>query len=412
MVVLTCFYPYISHTFVQREVAGLRQRGVEVHTVSVRDPGPRHVLSAADRESSVTTVNLIPAPPRHLLRIHARSFLLHPRAYVDTLLAAVREAQPTVRGRVWQVFYFGEAVLLWRLCQQRRVRHVHVHFANNAADIARIVTRLGNATDRQPWSWSLTMHGPTEFAEVSHFNLPEKVRSATFVACISDFCRSQLMALVEEEHWQKLGIVHCGVDLQRFRRADSPRAEGPLRVLCLGRLVSQKGQALLVQAVARLTRAGRQMEVVLVGDGPRRPELERLVATEGLGKFVTFAGAVGQDEILEHLSWADVFVLPSFAEGVPVALMEAMACELPVVTTRIAGIGELVTHQESGLLVAPGRMDQLADAIALLDDEPELRAAMGKAGRAAVQQHYNAAITPEPLVELLRTWAPAAAVAH
>ena len=405
---LVCYYPYVSHTFVQREVEGLRRLGVDVHTVSVRDPGPGNVLSAADRASSQTTVNLVPPAPGHLLRTHARAFLRHPAAYLGTLSSAVRGAQPNVRARLWQVFYFAEAMLLWDVCRRRGLRHVHVHFANNAADVARLVTRYGTATDSRPWTWSLTMHGPTEFAEVSRFDLPDKVRSASFVACISDFCRSQLMALVEEEHWDKLGIVHCGVDLERLQPVSDDMRHGPLRILCVGRLVSEKGQGLLIQAAAELLASGRDVEVVLVGDGPRRKHLEQLAHRSGIAGAVTFAGSVGQDDILSWFAWADVFVLPSFAEGVPVALMEAMACELPVVTTRIAGISELVQDGGSGFLCAPGRVDQVRSALERLHDDPALRRSMGRAGRSTVADHYNTATTTQPLVALLHTRAPAA----
>lgn len=400
---LCCYYPFVSHTFVQREVTGLRDAGVEVHTVSVRDAGADNVLSTADRDSYRTTEHLVPAPAGRLLQSHLEAFLHGPSAYASALRRAVVRAEPTARARLWQVFYFVEAVLLWRLCRRWDVRHVHTHFANNAADVARIVVDLGRAHDDRPWSWSFTMHGPTEFADVQRFGLPGKVRDADLVACISDYARSQLMGLVEEEHWDKLGIVHCGVDVDRFDLERGPAAPGqPLRVLCVGRLVPEKGHGVLLEAVGRLHADGVPVELTLVGGGPRAAALERRAAALGLGDRLRLTGPLGQDDILAEFARADAFALASFAEGKPVALMEAMAARMPVVTTRISGIAELVEDGVSGFVVTPGRADLLADALRTLADDSALREQMGQAGRSRVLAEYDARTTAHALVELLR----------
>jgi glycosyltransferase involved in cell wall biosynthesis len=247
------------------------------------------------------------------------------------------------------------------------------------------------------------MHGPTEFAAVEDFDLQNKVIDADLVICISEFCRSQLMGLVDERHWDKLAVVHCGVDPAAFTPpARRDEADGrPVRVLCVGRLVGVKGQAVLLQALARLIAEGVNAEVAFVGDGPRaghlRSEAERL----GLSGSVTFTGAVGQDGIGSWYRWADVFCLPSFAEGVPVVLMEAMATGLPVVTTTIAGIPELVEHGRSGLLVPPGRADLLASALMTLVTDPALRSEMGAHGRQAVIAGFTQRECAVRLLEVL-----------
>ena len=245
------------------------------------------------------------------------------------------------------------------------------------------------------------MHGPTEFMDVARFDLAAKVRSAAFVACISDYARSQLMALVEPEHWAKLHIVHMGVDITLFPSAGVERAArpaGPLHVLFVGRLVPEKGVPILTDAVEHLVRRGFAVEVTVVGDSPDRVRLEDQVAARGLADVMRFVGAVGQDELPSWYAWADVFCLPSFAEGVPVVLMEAMATELPVVTTTIAGIPELV-NEHNGLLVSPGRGDLVADALALLAD-PDLRARLGAVGRRTVLTDFDATTAAARLLPL------------
>jgi glycosyltransferase involved in cell wall biosynthesis len=238
-------------------------------------------------------------------------------------------------------------------------------------------------------SWSFTMHGPAEFYDVTAHRLPAKVRAARFVACISDFCRSQLMMLVEPDHWDKLAIVHMSVALDRYPFLGEQRQgrTGPLRVLFVGRLTPEKAPQLLVDAVRQLP--PDSVAVRVVGTGPEQAALERQVSRLGLESVVQFVGALGQHELLEQYGWADVFCLPSFAEGVPVVLMEAMATGLPVVTTYIAGIPELVADGDNGVLITPGRADQVAQALSSVAANADLRQRFGVAGRAKVAEGFS-----------------------
>jgi colanic acid/amylovoran biosynthesis glycosyltransferase len=391
-------YPAISHTFVQREVAGLRDLGLEVHTFSVRPAGPGDLRTAVDEAEARATTTLLPPSAATLLGV-AATILRHPVAVAGVLRWALGRGGRDPKRTLWQAFYVIDAVLLWRQMRRAGLRHVHAHFANVAADVARLVVRLGRAVDGGHWTWSFTMHGPTELGDVTRFDLAAKAADADLVACISDFCRSQLMALTPESAWSRFAVVHCGVDVERFSPGPTPEP-GPLRVLCVGRLVPEKGQAVLLEAAARLVDDGIDVEVVLAGDGPSRPALEAAAAP--LGRRVRFLGGVGQDEIVDLYRSTDVFCLPSFAEGVPVVLMEAMACERPVVTTRIAGIPELVDDGVSGLVLAPGRADLLADALAALAKDPEERARLGRAGRDKVTAQFRTSSTAAELAEHFR----------
>jgi glycosyltransferase involved in cell wall biosynthesis len=395
-------YPQVSHTFIQREVEALRRAGLEIDTFSVRRPAPEEVLGELDRSEHARTHALLPIGPAALAGHHLRALAAGPRDYLATLAAALRRGAPGgPRAALWQLFYFAEAIIMWNLCRRRGVRRIHVHFANVAADVAMLATAFGSAVEPdRGWSWSFTMHGPTEFYDVGAHRLAAKARAAAFVVCISDFARSQLMALLDEDGWSKLHVVHCGIDPADYEgRAERP-AGGPLRIVCVGRLVPEKGQAVLVDALARVRQAGHDVECTFVGEGRSRARLEDAVAARGVRDAVTFTGALDRDAVRERYLAADAFCLPSFAEGLPVVLMEAMAAGLPVVTTPIAGVPELVEDGRNGLLVAPGRADRLADALAALAADPDLRQRLGAQARETVRRDFNLATIGPALRDL------------
>jgi glycosyltransferase involved in cell wall biosynthesis len=358
---------------VMREIEALRARGATIDTVSIRRTPESGLLSDADRHAAAETFAVLPAAPVAVARAHARWALRHPRRYAMTLALALGLGAPGLRHRVWQLFYFAEAGVLADELQRRGTEHLHAHFVN----VASMVTLLAATLLGRPWSF--TMHGPLEFDEVRAHAIPDKVRRAQFVACISDFTRAQLMRMVEPAHWEKLHVVHCGLEPERYRTP--ARAPGDaVEIVTIGRLEPMKGFAVLLEAVARLER----VRLTIIGDGPERAALEARA-----NGAVTFTGALGAPEVAERLAGADMFCLPSFAEGVPVVLMEAMASGLPVVATRIMGIPELVRDGETGLLVPPGRVEPLVAALGRLAKDPALRRAYGEAGRAAVVEAFD-----------------------
>ena len=395
-------YPGVSHTFVMREVQALRRRGTPVRTYSVHAAPPRDVLSEDDVEEAASTANLLPTRAADVLAAVLLVAAPHPLTFVRAVAAAVSRGRG-VRGRIWQCFYFAEALLLLRHCRRDGVRHLHAHFANNAADIARTTVDLGQRLDGAgSWSWSFTMHGPTEFEDPARFGLAGKVRDADFVACISHYCRQRLEELVEPGDRPELVLVRCGLDLERFPVVDRTPEHDALRILCVGRLVAEKGQEVLVAAVAELHGQGVPVELVLVGEGPHRGVIEAEIATFGLEDVVTLQGSVGQDEILAWYAWADVFALLSYAEGLPVVLMEAMATGLPVVTTRIAGIPELVCDGESGFVVTPGSVLEATEALRRLAQEQDLALLASRNARRAVEAQHDIGNCVIPLDEVLR----------
>lgn len=375
-------YPAVTHTFIAEEVRALRALGVEVETFAVRaEPG--QVLSDADERERRATHYLLPVAPWTLAREHLRALVRAPGAYLRTLGRALRLTAGGPRALLWQLFYFAEAMLLWAEMDRRGLRHVHVHFPNVASDVALLAAGYAG------WTWSITLHGPTEFEDVEGHKLAAKVASAAGVICISDFTREQVRAASDPAHHGKLEVVRCGVDAERFAPAGKTEREGPLRVLNVAALSPRKGQRDLLAALADLRGRGHDVALTIVGGGAERDALEAEVQRLGLAGAVTFTGALAHAQVRERYAQADVFCLPSSAEGVPIVLMEAMACEVPVVATRINGIPELVRDRETGLLAAPGRPAELAAALDELLADAELRARLARAGREHVLARYE-----------------------
>ena len=386
-------YPGVTHTFIVGEVRALRAAGVRVEPVSVRRVGDDELLGEVDREEQRRTHALLPVSPGALLAAHARAAGRAPGGYLRTLARALRMAHAGGRPRLWQAFYFAEAVLLWSWMRSRGLHHVHVHHANVAADVAMLACGLGNAAGPpRRWTWSITIHGPTELLDVTAHKLAVKVADAAAVLCTSDYARSQVAALLAPDDLERVHTVRSGIDTAAFRPRDGAAAAGsgePPVILCTAALSRRKGHAVLLDALARVLGDGRAARLVIAGDGPERDSLRAQADALGVTDHVEFLGAVSHDRVAELTRRADVFCLPSFAEGVPTAVQEAMAAELPVVATDVFGIPELVEHEHEGLLVPPARDDLLAAALTRLLDDPELRRRLGREARARVQRDYE-----------------------
>ena len=386
-------YPGVSHIFIEREVLALRALGLDVETFSVRRCPPGQLRTDTMRAEAARTTSILGGSPIRLSMLLLKVGVRHLLPVLKTARATAKLGEPVLRSRLWQLFYLAEAMALVQHCRARGIRHIHVHFANNGADIARLAVLLGNHIDGRDagWRWSFTMHGSNEFEAVDRFDLGAKVRSASGVVCVSDFTRSQLMRLVDFEHWGKLTKVHMTVDEDvyqppRDRRRDR---DGPFRILMVGRLVPEKAPLILIQAVDQLVRSGVRVDLRFVGSGMLEDRLMMEVRDRGLDQYVTWLGSLGQHQIPAWYQWADVFCLPSFQEGLPVVLMEAMATELPVVTTRIAAIGELVEDGISGEVVSAGRSDLIAEALARLAGDPQRRLEQGRRGREMVLREFT-----------------------
>lgn len=400
---LTGTYPRATDTFIQREVFTLRDLGVDVRTFAVRRPSASHLVGEEQRQERDRTTYLLPPALPQLLTAHLGLLFKHPGRYLGGLKLAVQTRQPGLRGLLYQLVYFIEAGLLAHHLQQQQVEHLHNHLGDSSCTVAMLAAHLGD----RPYSF--TLHGPYIFYEPYRWRLNTKIERAKFVICISHFCRSQAMYFAPFAAWPKLHIIHCGVDPDQFQPVhhDKPGSQ----LLYVGRLSAAKGLPILLNSLAQLQGDYPDLRLTVVGDGEDRQLLEQFARQRGVSDRVLFVGYQSQTEVRAAMAQTDVFVMPSFAEGVPVSLMEAMAAGVPVVTTRIAGISELVDDGVNGYLVSPGDSDALTAKIAQLLDEPTLRAEFGAAGRQKVMAEFNLAEEVDRLHDVLvESLAPAQSV--
>lgn len=377
-------YPAISHTFILREVLGLRARGFAIRVASVNPPDrPPEKLTAEERQEADASWYLKPQGAVGALKALCLTALRRPSALAAGLWFALRLGGTDVKKLGYQLAYWVEAVMLGDWMRRAGLSHLHVHFATPAAMVGLIASKIF------PIGFSFTVHGPDEFYDAPGYRLAEKIEGSGFVVCISHYARSQLMKLSPVAHWNKFEVCRLGVDPSRFAPRAGRSAGVVFELLCVGRLVPAKGQHILLDALALLLARGRRVHLTLVGQGPDRPSLEAQTARLGLESAVGFAGAVNQDEVFGYYAAADAFVLPSFAEGLPVVLMEAMALGVPCITTHITGVPELIRDGIEGLLVAPSDVEGLAAAIERLMDDPALRSRLTEAGRAKVLAEYE-----------------------
>jgi len=390
---LTTEYPKVSHTFIRREIRALEARGVEVLRLAIRR-GP--MVDAADRDEAARTFACLGAPRLPLLRAAAATALGRPLRLLQGLGAALRMNRASDRGALRHLAYLCEAAALLRACESAGIDHVHVHFGTNAASVAQLVRRLSGGRV----TFSMTVHGPDEFDAPRALGLCEKVADAAFVVAISDFCSAQLRRWSRPVDWHKLHVVRCAVD-DAFFAASCPVPPQSRLLLSIGRLSAQKGQLLLLEAMQRLCADGTDARLLLVGDGELRTDVECAIRARGLERHVAVTGWVCEQELLRLLASARALVQPSFAEGLPVVLMEAMAMGRPVVATHVAGIPELVVAGESGWLVPAGNVGELVAAMrALLAAAPAQLAAMGRAAAQRVRERHHAATAAARLEHL------------
>lgn len=390
-------YPAISHAFIYTEIAELRKQGVSVDTFSINLTKNASQLQPLEQAEIESTIYIKAINPIKALFSTVSFLIKHPQRYTKMFMAALSLGKKGLKSFLKGLGYLVESVLLLNELNKRNISHVHNHFGNAAAMVAMISERSGLI------SYSLSLHGPAIFDSVDSELLEEKIKHAKFIRTISQYCQSQAMKLVPFEYWHKFSIVRCGVDLNHFSCHETNKNEVPV-LLCVGRLVSQKAQHILVEASYQLKNQGIEHQLIFVGAGPDLQSLEHLVAQRKLDSVVSFAGAIGQQALIHYYNKADILVLPSFSEGIPVVLMEAMAMKLPVVSTRVAGIPELIESECEGLLVSPSSVGELSDAIQKLIHNPSLTKEYSDNAFHKVTEHYNASINSIKMAELFNAY--------
>jgi colanic acid/amylovoran biosynthesis glycosyltransferase len=387
-------YPAASHSFIRREIKAVEAEGTTVFRFSVRPVDPSQLPDPRDqKELSQTLVILRFGIARHLAAVLKISFCRPEKAARGLRIAFLNSSWRFMDG-VRRAAYFAEAALLADKLEALKIDHLHAHFGTNPATVARITSILSGIP------YSFTVHGPDEFDAPLQFDLAGKIADCAFCAAISSYGRSQLMRWSAYEHWPKIKVIRCGVENSFLQQRNDFAPPVAPRLCTVARLSAQKGIPLLLTAVAQLMRQREDFHLTIVGDGEMRGELEQLIKAYGLSDKVTLAGLASSDDVIAHLLAARAMVLPSFAEGLPVAIMEALALERPVITTSIAGIPELI-DAKCGWLVPAGSVEQLASAMQEALRAPvERLSEMGRIGRLRVADQHNAGINGRHLNDM------------
>lgn len=382
---LTSAYARASDSFIRSEVEELRALGYVVHTFSIRRPAESAIVSEEiRRERAGTQYVLVPENAARLAFASSRALVCSPAALIDALRLARRCSPPGIKAKIWSLAYVVEACFLASQLIRCKVEHLHNHIGEGSATVAMLAARLAGIT------FSVTIHGPGEFDHPRSLALDEKIERATFTAAVSDYGRSQLLRWARPRDWPKVKIVRCGVDARFLAPSLKPAPSQP-RLVCVGRLVAEKGLLTLMEAVRALTDTESFFEVVIIGDGPMRRTIEKAIEDYGIGHRVIMRGWTSAEEVRNEILRARAFVLPSYAENLPVAIMEALALSRPVISTYIGGIPELVRDGVCGWLVPAGSVTALTHAMReALRAPPDKLKHMGEAGAALVAHHHNA----------------------
>jgi glycosyltransferase involved in cell wall biosynthesis len=379
-------YPARSHTFIRREIAALKARGLVIVPFSVRpatvasdEPVPS-ILGQGWWRCIASAVAELAASPGRVMK---------------TWLLALEHRPAGLRGLIWAHFHLVEALALAGMLRRADIERLHSHFANSGATVGML------AADYLRIPWSLTLHGISETDGSAGMLLPQKLERAEFVACASWFMRAQAMRVTPVELWSKFHVVRCGVDFTSMPPSGHRSGTGPTRFVTVGRMSSEKGQPGLLEALKDVLSRGIDSSLTIVGDGPLMAELRSQIEALGLGDHVKLEGALPETDTLAMIAQGDVFVLPSLMEGLPVVLLEAMALRKPVIAPAVAGIPELVADRDTGLLFRPGDWAQLAERMAHVASDETTREHLARRARERVEAEFDINAAVEPLAALL-----------
>ncbi len=375
-------YPQPSHSFIRRELHALERQGAEITRLAMR-AADVPLVDALDCAEAEKTHYVLRAGVLALFGAFLRVLITRPGATLAAVRQAWRMGAVSETGRLRHLIYLAEAAYVARHCAAEQIVHVHAHFGTNAAAVAMLAHMMGGP------HYSFTVHGPEEFDAPRALSLGQKIAHSAFTVAISQFGRSQLCRWVDFAHWERIKVVHCGIEPARFTNP-APMPEAGLSLVAIGRFVEQKGQMVLIPALSQLVPRHPDLHLTLIGDGPMRADLESAVQRAGLGDAVTFTGWLDEAGVRAALAGSHALIMPSFAEGLPMVVMEAMAAARPVIATYITGTPELVQDGTTGWLVPAGDADKLASAVeSLARLSPATRAKMGAAARARVLERHD-----------------------
>ncbi len=387
-------YPVTSATFIRREINALERQGLDVRRFAIRT-WDEALVDPQDEIEKEKTTYLLSGRSKALIGDFLKELVSNPAGVFRAVGLWARLLNNARSGFVRHVAYLLEAISLKRALTAAEVTHVHAHYSTNTAAVAMMAEATGGP------GYSFTAHGPDEFLDWSAASLKLKVQRARFVVAITDYCRSLLTLAAGQSEWDKIKVVRCGVQTDEFVPTTAPFEDAPF--VCVGRLCPQKAQVLVVQALARVAKRHPDIKIEFIGDGESRSAVEAEIKTHKLDSNVELLGWQSSAVVRERLGKAKALILPSFAEGLPIVIMESFSLSRPVISSFIAGIPELVTP-ENGWLVPAGSVDAIENALqAAMQTAPEQLRAMGEVGRTAVLAHHDVDANAAKLYDLFRT---------
>lgn len=353
---------------------------MDIRTASIREPGDDHMIGDEERAEKAKTFYVLGEGEFvRTLKSHLILKLRHPIRYLKTFGLALKTYRPGLKGFLKQIAYFAEAGIIALHANKIGATHIHNHFGDQSANVAMLAAQLANIP------FSFTIHGPTELEDPYGWAMDKKIELSKFTVCISEYSRNFASNLNNGRYDDKLFIIHCGVFPENYT-SDPQEPRDGLRLIFVGRLNPVKGVPVLFDALDIVSQTRDDVSLRIVGGGSLKEELElRAQSLSG----VEFLGYLSQQDVAKEIERADALVLPSFAEGLPVVYMEALASARPAIATDVAGVSELIVDDETGLLIEPGDPKALAEAILKMAADPDARSQMGLAGRAAVAEGFN-----------------------
>lgn len=375
-------YPKVSHSFIRREIIALESQGITVKRFSIRKISDE-LVDSLDIQELKKTKFILDVGVLGLLINLLKIALFSPLKFFAALRVTVKIGYNSERGLLRNLAYLAEACVLSFWLKHEGITHIHAHFGTNSTAVAMLTSILDDFT------YSFTIHGPEEFDKPKAIALSEKIKRATFVVAISNYGKSQVYRWCNYQEWQKIHIIHCGLD-EKFIQAEITPIPSENKLVCVGRLCPQKGQLLLLEAIATLKQRGIDCQLTLVGDGELREEIETLCKKLEIREQISITGWASSDEVKAKIIEAKLIVIPSFAEGLPVVIMESLALGRPVISTYVAGIPELVVEGKSGWLCFAGDKESLTDKLEkALSLSTEELTRMGKIGKQKVLENHD-----------------------
>jgi glycosyltransferase involved in cell wall biosynthesis len=376
-------YPITSTTFVRNEILALEKRGIKITRYAIRT-WSENLVEPADIQEKRATKYILSNNVLGLVTAVITEMIANPKGFFKAFVLLWKLIKNAKGSIVPHLAYFLEASFLHQQTRKDGVDHVHAHFSTNSTAVAMLSHRMGGP------SYSFTAHGPYEFDAPVHASLAEKIADAKFVVAISDYCKSQLIRFSGFKYWDKIYVFRCGVAIEDFIYS-SHQFEDNFQLVCVGRLCDEKGQLLLPGVASALKQRFPKLKIVLIGDGNSRTALEENIESLQVESVIDLKGWLSNSDVRQLISQSRALILPSFAEGLPIVFMEALALGRPVLGTYIAGIPELVDEQ-CGWIIPAGSQQQLESAIAeILNSTPADLAIKGKEGRERIEKLHDLA---------------------